>query len=484
MGDTVFVNMRATVHKGSSGQSIAFPDVCLCPPTPPAGPIPTPLPNTVMAADMTGGASTVLIEGNPAGHAQSYFSKSTGNEVAKSTGGGVVTANVQGSAYFGSYAMNVTFEGQPAVRHLDLLTHNHLAAQPGNTPPAPWMSAMAPPSTPPETEVYQGDELDTIHFAYVNDAGEPIAGLAHSVEGPDQKVDGELLGGGRVHLDGVKKGSYTAKLSLAGTTPSTPPSTPSPPPHAPGHLKLTSRTVAASPPNRARLTIGVGEKVQLTVTGATGNVTWRTSGQRPLSSTTGTTVTLTGNGRAESGVVILAEDSGCDCNEALIFDVIEPRGVRMEQVGGTFHTHNVPSVGIQTDIFITPATVSFKGIEIVEKDCTSVVTGFFSGTALDGVHHAGHGAGAVAPVVDCVPGKGSKVHGQDTAATTLGGIAAPFSAGTFDWPIPWAFRVQHGDWKVFTTVHQDFTINPAGDMTVGKGGATGFAALGDATSTF
>jgi hypothetical protein len=125
-----------------------------------------------------------------------------------------VTAKVQGSAYWGSYAMNVTFEGQPAVRHLDLLTHNHAAQQPGNTPPAPWMSAMAPPAAPPETQVHQGDEVDFIHFAYLNEAGEPITGLAHSVEGPDQKVDRELLAGGRVQFNGVKKGKYTAKLSL------------------------------------------------------------------------------------------------------------------------------------------------------------------------------------------------------------------------------------------------------------------------------
>jgi hypothetical protein len=212
MGDTVFINLRAAVHKGSAGQSIAFPDVCLCPPPPPAGPVPTPLPNTVMAADLTGGAPTVLIEGNPVGHQQSYFAKSTGNEVAKSTGGGVVTANVQGSAYWGSYSMNVTIEGQPAVRHLDLLTHNHLAPQPGNTPPAPWMSAMAPPSSPPEAQAYQGEDTDWIKISYVNDAGEPLTGLAHSVQAPDQKVDGELLAGGRVEFVGAPKGKYTAKL--------------------------------------------------------------------------------------------------------------------------------------------------------------------------------------------------------------------------------------------------------------------------------
>lgn len=145
LADTVFINGRAAVHKGSQGQSTAFPDVCLCPPAPPAGPIPTPLPNAVKAADLDGGASTVLIDGNPAGKKSSFFKLSTGNEVSRPTGGGIVTKGVQGKAYFQTFALNVMIEGEPAVRHLDLVTHNHTGPAPGNTPPAPWMSMMDPP---------------------------------------------------------------------------------------------------------------------------------------------------------------------------------------------------------------------------------------------------------------------------------------------------------------------------------------------------
>jgi hypothetical protein len=153
MGDTVFINGRAAVHAGSAGKSIAFPDVCLCPPTPPAGPIPTPLPNNVQAADLDGGASSVLIEANPMGKQSSNFKQSTGNVVAQSTGGGVVTAQVQGKAYFQSFAMNVMIEGEPAVRHLDLVTHNHAGPQPPNTPPMPWLATMNVPAPPPDTSV-------------------------------------------------------------------------------------------------------------------------------------------------------------------------------------------------------------------------------------------------------------------------------------------------------------------------------------------
>ena len=52
----------------------------------------------MQAADLDGGASSLLIEGNPMGK-QSNFKQSTGNVVAQSTGGGVLTAQVQGKAY-------------------------------------------------------------------------------------------------------------------------------------------------------------------------------------------------------------------------------------------------------------------------------------------------------------------------------------------------------------------------------------------------
>ena len=132
MADNVFINGRAAIHAGSAGKSIAFPDVCLCPPPPPSGPIPTPLPNTAQAMDLQGGAATVTIEGNPVAHAKSFIAKSTGNEVATSTGGGVITHVVQGKAYFQTFSMDVFIESQPAVRHMDSghpQPHGHDARQ-------------------------------------------------------------------------------------------------------------------------------------------------------------------------------------------------------------------------------------------------------------------------------------------------------------------------------------------------------------------
>jgi len=48
---------------------------------------------------------------------------------------GVVTHNIQGKCYFVAWSMDVQIEGENVVRHMDMTTHNHMGAKPGNTPP-------------------------------------------------------------------------------------------------------------------------------------------------------------------------------------------------------------------------------------------------------------------------------------------------------------------------------------------------------------
>lgn len=255
--------------------------------------------------------------------------------------------------------------------------------------------------------------------------------------------------------------------------------------HTPGHLRLTSQTNATAPSNRARTSVGVGERVRLTARGAVGAVTWTKTGNSVLSSSSGSSVTLSADDRAET-TTVTARDGACGCTAPLTFRVIEPSGVQMERGSGTglWHRYGFASVGILNDVFITPDTVSFENIEVSEGDAVGVVTGFFVGTRLDGMHHAGHGAGVWVPVGGPIAGHGSHVRGQDTAQSGNCSFRTPFAPGTFDWPIPWTFRVGTGTPKSFTTVHQRFLIDAAGGMTVTKGGASGAAGLLDPSSTY
>ena len=145
MSNQVYANGREVSCKAADGKSIcAFPDVCLTPPPPPAGPIPIPYPNTGMASDTDGGSKTVQISGKEVMlKDSSEFKKSTGDEAAtKSQGMNVITHQIQGKCYFTSWSMDIKIEGENAVRHLDMMTHNH-ASGPGGTPPWPYTDAAA-----------------------------------------------------------------------------------------------------------------------------------------------------------------------------------------------------------------------------------------------------------------------------------------------------------------------------------------------------
>jgi hypothetical protein len=73
----------------------------------------------------------------------SSFKQSTGDEAAtKSLGMGVVTHQITGKVYYTSWSMDVKVEGENVVRHMDLMTHNHMS-MPGNTPTWPYIDQQA-----------------------------------------------------------------------------------------------------------------------------------------------------------------------------------------------------------------------------------------------------------------------------------------------------------------------------------------------------
>jgi len=133
----VYANGNAIACKASDDKVIAaFPDVCLSPPSPPAGPIPVPYPNTSFSKDMKNGSKTVKIVNKEVMLKDKSFYKSSplGNEAAtKSLGASVITHVITGKTYFNMWSMDVKFEGKNVDRHKDLTTSNH-ASYPGGPP--------------------------------------------------------------------------------------------------------------------------------------------------------------------------------------------------------------------------------------------------------------------------------------------------------------------------------------------------------------
>jgi Domain of unknown function (DUF4150) len=151
MGMTVYANGMSVACKAADGKTVAaMPDVCLSPPSPPAGPIPIPYPNTAMASDTTNGSKTVKIGGDEVMlKNKSTFKKSTGDEAAtKTLGMGVVSHQIQGEANFAAWSMDVKFEGENVPRHLDLMLHNEMCI-PANTPTWPYLDGMTLPAADP-----------------------------------------------------------------------------------------------------------------------------------------------------------------------------------------------------------------------------------------------------------------------------------------------------------------------------------------------
>jgi hypothetical protein len=139
MACEVYADGAEIACKAGGGKVIAsFPDVCLSPPSPPAGPIPVPYPNTSFSKDMKDGSKTVKIGGQEVMlKDQSYYNTSPlGDEAAtKSLGAGVVTHVITGKTYFIMWSMDVKFEGMNVPRHTDLTTSNHASPMPNTFVP-------------------------------------------------------------------------------------------------------------------------------------------------------------------------------------------------------------------------------------------------------------------------------------------------------------------------------------------------------------
>jgi len=129
MSKNVFANGREVAASKDSNASMgAMPDVCLSPPTPPAGPVPIPYPNFSQASDLTDGTRTVQVGGGEVGmKSSSKYKKSSGDEAAtKSLGMGVSSHQISNTVYFQAWSFDVKFEGANADRLLDLTSGNDM----------------------------------------------------------------------------------------------------------------------------------------------------------------------------------------------------------------------------------------------------------------------------------------------------------------------------------------------------------------------
>src|SRR5437588_5040187 len=147
MGCEVYANGDEIACKAGDNKVIAaMPDECLSPPSPPAGPIPVPYPNTSFSKDIQNGSKTVMIKGQEVMLKDQSFHKTSplGDEAATNgLGAGVVTHVITGKTYCVAWSMDVKFEGQNVDRHSDMTTSNHASPMPNRGVPQPQFAAKA-----------------------------------------------------------------------------------------------------------------------------------------------------------------------------------------------------------------------------------------------------------------------------------------------------------------------------------------------------
>jgi hypothetical protein len=247
---------------------------------------------------------------------------------------------------------------------------------------------------------------------------------------------------------------------------------------------MTSETVVSMPQDRKRKKLGVGEEVNLMLKPSSlPSPTWAltgTQGTSQLNPLAGITSMLTAGERActpSTEATILGELVKID------FEVVEPSAMVMERYPGTGirHTNGTASAGFQARAYIMPHDVSFTKIEVREGTCLATATGFIA--AIPGKNGEVHANGAWIGVQQGTALRPSLWSAIDTIST--GDYLPPFAAGgTFNWPIPWLFKVSGGNEKQFTIATHNESVTGTGATTISKGGVSVTTQSNDPTSTY
>ena len=180
---------------------------------------------------------------------------------------------------------------------------------------------------------------------------------------------------------------------------------PSPPPAA---CSISSQTTAQSPPNTNRTTLGVGEAVTLTTTAA--NAVWAWSGDGTLDSTSGSQVSLNAGNVAGSVTVTVGGD---ECSSAqIVFTVIAPSATYFSNFdNNVFHTYKHADIGILTNVYVAPDSVSFQYIQVLESN-QAKYSANGAWACLNGTPHDANSQPADM-MTSVVPGLGTQMKGQD-----------------------------------------------------------------------
>jgi hypothetical protein len=227
--------------------------------------------------------------------------------------------------------------------------------------------------------------------------------------------------------------------------------------------RIVTETVATSPPNRARKTIGVGEEVSLTLLPDTlGNVIWtKTSGGGSIEF--GESVVFTAPD-CEGTTILAANSQGVSL--PVVFSVIEPSSVVFENnsIVNAFAppSQNFYSIKYFANVYFMPDEVNFGKMKVCEGYAqTQTEPGYFRDyppPPHPSSENAPRGVGG--SIV--VEGKGTKADwengGDEITGTSQYVSMVPIRDGYAWHDIQWKYKVGEGAYKQICTVRQDYRL--------------------------
>lgn len=239
---------------------------------------------------------------------------------------------------------------------------------------------------------------------------------------------------------------------------------------------VTSQMVMQEPPDRARIRMAVGERVELTY--SLGAAAWAPADG--LSADHGASVTFTAPDAAGS-VTITATGGGCSASITLT--IVEPEAVHMikrfSNANRVNHIHDSLTLTFTTNVFVAPEDVNFHRIQILENEAFATASGVLAANGGLGHNPNPNGTGFTTHVQ---AGMGTFLSAHDTVGISNPGAWLAPQTGALLIAIPWRWRVGNsGAFRRLRTVDQRFSVSTAGLITGTKAGARGSVNFADPT---
>jgi hypothetical protein len=227
-----------------------------------------------------------------------------------------------------------------------------------------------------------------------------------------------------------------------------------------GPTNILHVTVATTPSNTNRTTIGVGEEVSLNLSpGCPCDTTWSDNGLGMIEGA-GSSVTYTAPGVGGNETVTAV---CCGNTYSVTFSIAEPAGVDHADYISTWGSPNpaypagAAGASMYLNVTMAPTSVSFYNVQM-EEVCgpASGVSGYF--TNFPTAHTT---CGFFFPL-------SSANQWPDQCSAPEGGYPPPFSTGEYDWVIPWTWYVPRWPTTTMPPYIQSFTIDANGTLSVSK----------------